>query len=421
MTVPVPGSTNEMCQISATSAPRPGMVDEIAVEVWSGGSRSRVVERFLGYSRSSATTTTHPFPLPAEHMSITVTITSVRVEQVGLPLKVMAFNIWHGGRLDETDDESAAANVPQLVEFIGHEKPDLLFVVETYGTGHLIEQALNDSQPPERPFRGVQLTRQPDRPNNKDNLWLFSWLPVAEVYPMAVTGVLTTFNFGGARLELPDGTDLHAFSVWLHHLDDPIRPTAQAVLERVPGLQRSTTAEQIVATDHLHRRPMATELLDRLRALVPDESATVILGGDFNTLSHVDWSADYASLPGHGELVLDWPVMKGFEAAGFTDTYRHANPDVARHPGDTRPGRARTYAPSRIDYILTRGERLRVVSSSPRARRLPHHRHGVLNELHPFYSDHAAVVTELVVRGAGAGPAHDPEPTVSANGADRAP
>lgn len=405
LTVPMRTTTDRICQVTAFSDPQPGVINQISIVVHAGNASShKIVERFLGYSRNGGATT-RPFPLPADDLSVTVSITPVRLDRVGMPLKVMAFNIWHGGRLDDPGDELVSENVAQLLEFFRSEDPDVLFVVETYGTGRSIEQTLNLSQPAGRRFRGIQLTRQPERPADQDNLWLYTWLPVAEIYPLIPTGVLTSFNFGGARVLLPDGTDVHAFGVWLYHLDDAVGPTTQAAVEHALGLEQTQTNQHIVATDLSRRLPMATALLDRLRAYVPDESSTVILGGDFNTLSHLDWSADHAQAPGHGGLVLDWPVMRMFELAGFTDSYRHANPDAARYPGDTKPGRARLHAPARIDYILTRGERVHVLGSSRRTHRLPHHRGGSLEELYPFYADHAAVVTELVIRGPGPGPA----------------
>src|SRR5690606_7586176 len=121
------------------------------------------------------------------------------------------------------------------------------------------------------------------------------------------------------------------------------------------------TDQQIVDTDKRRRIGMATTLLEeRLPGyLAQDESyaeAPVLLAGDFNTLSHLDWSARFANAPGHAGLVLDWPVTRMFTQAGFTDTYRWANPDAGRYPGRTwSPVNGFGYAPQRIDYILARG------------------------------------------------------------------
>src|SRR5690606_10555668 len=62
----------------------------------------------------------------------------------------------------------------------------------------------------------------------------------------------------------------------------------------------------------------------------------------------------------------------------------------------------------RIDYILARGEDIRVLSSHTRARRLPHHRGSDIDQIYPFYSDRGAVVTDLLIRGKGTGPKRAP-------------
>src|SRR5690606_2110928 len=107
-----------------------------------------------------------------------------------------------------------------------------------------------------------------------------------------------SFNFGGARLRLPNGERLHAFPTWLHHTDGATNLTNQSALEEVLGLGRTYTDQQIVDTDKRRRIGMATTLLEeRLPGyLAQDESyaeAPVLLAGDFNTLSHLDWSARF--------------------------------------------------------------------------------------------------------------------------------
>ncbi len=103
--------------------------------------------------------------------------------------------------------------------------------------------------------------------------------------------------------------------------------------------------------------------------------------------------------------------MRTFEEAGFIDTYRYANPDAGAYPGQTmNPAHSLLYAPSRIDYILTRGKRLRIHKSYTRNRRLHKHQGTDLDDFYPFYSDHSAVVTELFVRSNDTGSPEMPNP-----------
>lgn len=338
----------------------------------------------------------------------------------GTELDVMVFNIWHGGRLDKvwTGEEFAVVhphgfeerNQAELLDFLARTRPDVLFMVETYGLGSAVTAALNRDSGDDRVFRGIPITREAGQAHHRDNLWLFTWLEVDEVYPVISQPPVTSFNFGGARLTLPGGGQLHAFTTWLSHLEDSWGPVNQSAMEPALGVERTRHSEDLIAADHPRRLDMArTILTERLPHLVTDD-APVLLGGDFNTQSPLDWSGELATTPGREGLALDWPVMQMFLDAGFVDTFRAVNPDAVRHPGRTwAPGHALLYAPVRLDYLLARGE-VEVLASATWARRLPDHRGSDLDELYPFYSDHGAVVSRLRVPSSGPGyqPAHPP-------------
>ncbi|WP_129668905.1 discoidin domain-containing protein [Phytoactinopolyspora endophytica] len=391
------------CRVAVRSAAHDGVTDEVAITVETDAG---VVERHTSYTGDSDTTS-RPFPLPSGDVTIDVAVGSMPADEVGTPLTVMAFNIWLGGRLEGRHEHGFEdQNLQELLEFIQHENPDVLFAVETYGAGELIEQALAENQPEGREFTGIQITREPGQEPDRDNLWMFTWLDVEEIYPLIDGDELTSFNFGGARLGLPDGGHVHAFSTWLWHADNSWSPTTQSAMETAMGIDRTYTDADLVATDDFRRMAMARELIDeRLDEYVGAGDAPVIIGGDMNTQSHLDWSEQFADAAGHEGMVLDWPVMRAFDEAGFVDSYRYANPDAARYPGRTwAPAHSFMYSPTRIDYILTRGQDVRVLGSSTRTQRLPEHQGSELDSWYPFYSDHGAVVTELLIRGDGPGP-----------------
>src|SRR5690606_16167551 len=119
----------------------------------------------------------------------------------------------------------------------------------------------------------------------------------------------------------------------------------------------------------------------------------VIVAGDFNTLPHSDWTAEFADAPGHAGLVLPWPVTQLFTEAGFVDAYRAVYPDAGRYPGTTWSPIFPGVAPGRIDYVWTRGDGIEAVKAYVLDKRLPGHE----NPSYPFYSDHAALVVDLVI------------------------
>ncbi|WP_166345345.1 discoidin domain-containing protein [Phytoactinopolyspora limicola] len=391
------------CTVAVESPARDGFTDEVGITVRAS---DEVVERHLAYT-ADGTTRSRTFPLPDGDLTVDVTLGSLPADEVGTPLKTMAFNIWLGGRLEGRHEHGLEEqNLEELLEFIRHENPDVLFSVETYGAGELIAEALSEGQPAGREYTGIQITQEPGQAPARDNLWLFTWLDVEEIYPRVDDARLTSFNFGGARLGLPDGGAVHAFTAWLWHEGNSWSPTTQSAMEIAMGLDRTYSNDDLIATDAPRRMEMARTLLDeRISEYVGDDDSPVIIGGDLNTQSHLDWSERFAEATGREGMVLNWPVTRAFAEAGFTDTYRHANPDAARYPGRTwAPAHSFMYSPTRIDYVLTRGADVRVLGSSTRSTRLPAHQGSVLDEWYPFYSDHSAVVTELLIRGGGTGP-----------------
>lgn len=89
----------------------------------------------------------------------------------------------------------------------------------------------------------------------------------------------------------------------------------------------------------------------------------VVLGGDFNEPSHLDWIRETKDLYDHHGLIIPWTVPLILDNNGFIDTYREVYPDVLAYSGFTFPAdnplipvNKLTWAPKvderdRIDYI----------------------------------------------------------------------
>jgi len=82
----------------------------------------------------------------------------------------------------------------------------------------------------------------------------------------------------------------------------------------------------------------------------------VVLTGDFNQPSSLDYGADtVGTRPGIAEPVA-WPVSEALFDIGFRDTYRDIHPDPVASPGDTWGFSGRDSDSSeRIDYIYSGG------------------------------------------------------------------
>lgn len=68
-----------------------------------------------------------------------------------------------------------------------------------------------------------------------------------------------------------------------------------------------------------------------------DKGHVVIMGGDFNEPSHLDWQADTKDMRNHNGLVINWDCSVMLHNAGFIDTYRKVHPNAVTHPGFSFP------------------------------------------------------------------------------------
>ncbi|MEV4238185.1 endonuclease/exonuclease/phosphatase family protein [Nocardia sp. NPDC050408] len=102
------------------------------------------------------------------------------------------------------------------------------------------------------------------------------------------------------------------------------------------------------------------------------DGASVIIGGDLNEPSLLDWTPAAANLFDHNGVVLAWETTRRLHEAGFIDAYRSMYPDPATHPGLTWPSdnvdvdvSELAWAPEaderdRVDYIFAHGAALRL-------------------------------------------------------------
>lgn len=101
----------------------------------------------------------------------------------------------------------------------------------------------------------------------------------------------------------------------------------------------------------------------------------VIIGGDFNEPSHLDWTTRTAELNDHNGMVIPWTVSTALYQAGFKDGYRVVWPNPVSHPGFTYPSdnelaaiKKLTWAPTadereRIDFIYYQGKGMKAVEA----------------------------------------------------------
>lgn len=90
------------------------------------------------------------------------------------------------------------------------------------------------------------------------------------------------------------------------------------------------------------------------------EGTIVILGGDFNEPSHLDWTRGTKDLFDHNGLIVPWTVPLLLDNNGFVDTYRELYPDVVDYPGFTFPADNPLLPVSRLTWAPKADERERI-------------------------------------------------------------
>ena len=263
-------------------------------------------------------------------------------------LRVMAWNIWHGGR---EDGEVEGPN--RVVDVIRDSKADIVAMQETYGSGEKISQNLGFHFL----LRGT-------------NVSIHSRFPIVEDI-----SVHEEFKCVGALIDLPGNHRLAMYSIWLPYGKDiwiPAIRQASSPSEWLKACQPSVEDLQTIYSA-IERRLDAPEYDD----------VSIIIAGDFNSMSHLDWNA--VSQDQYGQTV-DWETSHVLIDAGFRDSYRECRPTVKRLEDATWSPRFPEQEQERIDFIYYRSNRLQAIDSR-----------NIRNHSQKFPSDHAAVVSDFAI------------------------
>ncbi|WP_242204523.1 endonuclease/exonuclease/phosphatase family protein [Aestuariivivens insulae] len=272
----------------------------------------------------------------------------------------MAWNILHGGN----DIPNGSDHV---IEIISQVDPDIILMVETYGSGKKIADSLG--------YHFHLIAPEGTALDNKNvNLSIFSKFPFGKRIDTE-----HPFYLGGREVVIKDQT-IRLFSNWFHYLPWDDAPETMG-----------KTSEELLAWEQTGPKyDMIQKVLPYLKEYASQtDSIPMIFGGDMNTPSHLDWKESTMAI--HNNLVVPWYATKVLEDMGLIDTYRTLNPDVMSHPGITWDTKGKKDE-HRIDYIYYKGPKLKAVKSESYKAHLgdPLKINGV--EI-PYPSDHGFVVT----------------------------
>lgn len=99
----------------------------------------------------------------------------------------------------------------------------------------------------------------------------------------------------------------------------------------------NTDVSEILERNALSGRPeSAREFVENAKKEL-DKGAIVILAGDLNEPSHLDWVESTKDMFEHNGCVVPWQTSLLLTESGFIDAFRQMYPDPATHPGLTWP------------------------------------------------------------------------------------
>lgn len=287
---------------------------------------------------------------------------SVQAAGEAIELRVMSFNVWYGGEevsLASVGDAIRAANA----DIVGLQEADrnLERIAEAAGMPYI------------DPRRRI-ISRWP----------LFDSGP----------GVRTE---SGASPYSTTGLDDDALHAWVMVRPGRVVAVANVHLSNAPsglGAARNGRSPDEVRTVENSSRVPETRPLTGLARLT-ESGFPVFLTGDFNTASHLDWTAATVAARDDVPFAFDWPVTRMLADAGLRDSYREARTDPVESPGYTwtpgapHPLSSHERSRDRIDYVFTAGDTKTVSSQIVGEAGNP----VVDIEIMPWPSDHRGVVS----------------------------
>ncbi|MEO8290900.1 MAG: endonuclease/exonuclease/phosphatase family protein [Gaiellaceae bacterium] len=131
-------------------------------------------------------------------------------------------------------------------------------------------------------------------------------------------------------------------------------------------IRDGATLGQVLDLEKELRMPAITEQVRDLPKLAA-RGIPVFLTGDFNSPSHLDWTAAVADARADVPFPVEWPVAKALAGAGFADSFRRVHPNPVTRPGFTwtpgSPEGEKVEVHDRIDWVLSTGPARALVSS----------------------------------------------------------
>ncbi|MFV8347010.1 endonuclease/exonuclease/phosphatase family protein [Flavobacterium sp. ZB4P13] len=302
-----------------------------------------------------STNGTYAVTLTATNANGTNTLTkngyiTVAAQGANISLKVMQFNVWQEGT-------SVANGMTYIRDVINSVNPDIVCFSEVRNyTGDWTTKIVND-------LAAVGKTYYRGYVAGSD-VSIISKYPISLSGPV-LAGALVVYNVnvnGTTVVVCPSHLDYTYYATYLP------RGYACGGSGRYAGWNALSPFAPETGLTAISGQNLGSQRDEQIAAFISymqTETRPILLLGDFNEPSYLDWTSRQANLYDHHGVVYQWDTTLSLKNNGFTDAYRQVYPDEVLNPGISWPAVATgvgstSWTPlsderDRIDYIFYKG------------------------------------------------------------------
>ncbi|MDI9539698.1 MAG: endonuclease/exonuclease/phosphatase family protein [Bacteroidota bacterium] len=264
-------------------------------------------------------------------------------------ISVMSWNTWGGGVRS-----GKFVGVHRIAEIIRESGADIISMQDGFGTEVTVAEIL-----------GFYLYKR------SGGLSVISRYPLGETYD-----IYRRRASGAVTVELPNENPILFCPVYLNFSPN----NGPYIMSGVAD------PDTLMARELESRGAEMRYIVWELQTLVDrNDDVPLILAGDFNSGSHLDWTEENKDL--HYGVALEYPATYALTRAGFIDSYRQLYPDVRAWPGHTWSPIFKEVLHDRESFIFYNGSRLE-----------PLHSRVINTHELSFPSDHGALITSFKLK-----------------------
>ncbi len=231
-------------------------------------------------------------------------------------LKVLSLNTWHQG-------ESVDGGFDAIVDIILQTEADVVMLCEIRNSNNIIfsTKITNELKKRGGDYHSFNSGKSPI---------------ILSKYPIVSRPTIHSTSLTKCIIKLNESAQLAVYSSHLdytHYACYLPRGYDGITWEKLPEPISDLSA--ILAQNKASARDEAIELFVKDAAIEKEKGNMVLLAGDFNEPSHLDWTLETKDLFDHNGMVVPWHCSKILEAHDYVDAYRTKYPDPVSYPGHT--------------------------------------------------------------------------------------